>query len=868
VSQVEKRNPQSEFRNPQSGGVFPLLGRSLRAKLLVAFLALAIFPMSASSYYNLSHSQSEVAETARENLAEISRGTARHVEQLLIENQRTSATLAGEPLAAEFLAASGEERQALAPRVHLMLQNFADTHPDYDAPGLLDVNGIVLASLEEGLLGKDRSFRDYFQASIQGEPYISDILVGRATGRPGVFLSNPVRTAEGEITGSDIVWLKTDTIWSIVDDTTVGEEGICYLVDQDGVIVAHPDQDLLYHSLGELAPEAVATITDTIRFSTIEGTDTPLVPESLGMDELAAMLTAARGSGTLQYQSPLDMSSHVAGYTRLEAVPWTVVVDIPEAQFLAPMKRLSSIAWLNMGLLALVAVGISILLARSITHPVRRLTEAAAAVERDQPFEPQDIEDVTRGGDEIGRLGRTFSNMVLSLRGLQRKLQEELAERKRAEERLEHLTLVLRAIRNINQFITRERDRDRLLQGICSTLTETRGYFNAWIGLLDENGRLLAHAEAGLGKEFLPMAERLKRGEPTACGRRALGQENAVVTEDPSVSCTDCPLSGRCAGRGAVTIRLEYGAKVYGLLSASVPASFATDEEELSLFKEASQDIAFALRSIELEEARKKTEAELQKHREHLEEMVEERTRELKEAQEELLRKEKLAVLGQLAGGMGHELRNPLGVMANAVYFLKATLPEAGETTRNYLDILDSEVRNADKIITDLLDYARSRPAEREEVAVSELVARALDRYPPPEGVEVSTEISPDLPPVSVDPAQIGQVLNNLISNAYQAMPEGGKLTISADAPNPQSAIRNPQSVVRIRVSDSGCGISKENISKIFEPLFSTRARGIGLGLAVSRNLVEANGGSITVQSQEGKGSSFTVVLPTREAAV
>jgi len=88
---------------------------------------------------------------------------------------------------------------------------------------LLDANGIVLASLEEILVGKDRSFRDYFQASIQGEAYISDILVGRATGRLGVFLTNPVVTAEGEIVGIDIVWLKADSIWDIIDDIIVGE---------------------------------------------------------------------------------------------------------------------------------------------------------------------------------------------------------------------------------------------------------------------------------------------------------------------------------------------------------------------------------------------------------------------------------------------------------------------------------------------------------------------------------------------------------------------------------------------------------------------------------------------------------------------
>ena len=311
---------------------------SVGAKLIIAFLALSIILMSVTATYNLAQSRGEVAKATRENLMELSRSTAHRIQGLLMENQRTSATLAGEQVAAQFLAASEEERQSLTPQVYQMLQNFTDTHPDYDAPGLLDANGIVLASLAEGLVGKDRSSRDYFQASIQGQPYVSNMLVGRATGRPGVFLTNPVVTAEGEIVGIDIVWLRGDTIWNIINDLVVGEEGIAYLVDQDGVIIAHPDRVLLYHSLGELTPEAITTISATIRFGTVEGTDTPLIPESLGMDDLASELASppipGGKSGTYRYDSPLDHRAHVVGYTQLEAYPWVVVVDLPDAQFL------------------------------------------------------------------------------------------------------------------------------------------------------------------------------------------------------------------------------------------------------------------------------------------------------------------------------------------------------------------------------------------------------------------------------------------------------------------------------------------------------------------------------------------------------
>jgi signal transduction histidine kinase len=222
-------------------------------------------------------------------------------------------------------------------------------------------------------------------------------------------------------------------------------------------------------------------------------------------------------------------------------------------------------------------------------------------------------------------------------------------------------------------------------------------------------------------------------------------------------------------------------------------------------------------------------------------------------------------VLGQLAGGVGHELRNPLGVISNAVYYLKMVLSDADETTREYLEIISSEVHNAEKIVSDLLDFSRTRPPERKEIAISDLVAQTLEKCLPPEGMQVITEMASDLPAVFVDSRQIRQVLVNLVTNAYQAMPDSGCVTITAELIEGVS-IRNPKSEIRIQVSDTGCGIPPKNLEKLFEPLFTTKARGIGLGLAVSKNLVEANGGTIEVESQESKSSTFTVILPTKEA--
>jgi PAS domain S-box-containing protein len=557
-------------------------------------------------------------------------------------------------------------------------------------------------------------------------------------------------------------------------------------------------------------------------------------------------------------------------------------------------------------------------------------------------------------------------------------LQREIIERVRAEEKIVHLNLVLRAIRNVNQLITRERDRDRLLQGACETLIETRGYHSAWIALLDESEGLVTTAEAGLGKDFLPLVEQLKRGELTDCGRRALKHSGAVVTADPSIACADCPLSSMYDGRGAVTVRLGYGGKIYGLLSASIPGDLAADEEERALFEEVTGDIAFALHNIELEEKRKRAEEALQEseeklrsiventpdivmrvdrdgtiqfinyvlpgfekedivgkkriydfvppeyhqrvretldhvfktgnpgsydiagagasgniayystsvgpfksgekvisavliskdvterkaaeealkeYSERLEEMVEERTQELRDAQEQLVRQEKLAVLGQLAGGVGHELRNPLGAIKSATYFLNMVLEEPEPEVKETLEILEKEVATSENVISSLLDFARSKPPTRRKMDINKVVQEALSRIAVSESVEVVSQLDGALPAILADPDQLGQVFGNIILNAIQAMPEGGRLVVKSQVPGPEW--------VAVSFTDTGVGIPEENLGKLFEPLFTTKAKGIGLGMAVTKALVEGHGGSIEVQSEMGKGSTFTVKLPT-----
>ncbi|NOZ48465.1 MAG: PAS domain S-box protein [Chloroflexi bacterium] len=259
---------------------------------------------------------------------------------------------------------------------------------------------------------------------------------------------------------------------------------------------------------------------------------------------------------------------------------------------------------------------------------------------------------------------------------------------------------------------------------------------------------------------------------------------------------------------------------------------------------------------------RKRAEQQIRAHSQHLEERVAERTRQLQDAQEKLLRQERLAVLGRLAGAVAHELRNPLGVISNAIFYLKMVLPDAGTKVDEYLELIESEIHGANKIISNLLDFAHAQIVDREPVVVSHLLAQVLSQHPPPANVTVTTDIPGDLPPAFVDPHQIEQVLTNLVINAYQAMPEGGQLSVSCQQTSDESEMTDGR--ILITVTDTGTGISPEHMDKLFEPLFTTRERGIGLGLAISKQLVEANGGTIEVESTVGEGSTLTLRLPLR----
>jgi len=193
-----------------------------------------------------------------------------------------------------------------------------------------------------------------------------------------------------------------------------------------------------------------------------------------------------------------------------------------------------------------------------------------------------------------------------------------IIQRFQAQEKVEHLTLVLRAIRNVNQLIIREKNRDVLIQEICDNLTGTRGYSTAWIMLLDKHGKYLDSAESGLGKGFTPLLKELKQGKFPACVRLAQPRSKPVKIDDPSSTCADCTITDIYSDKGRMTIRLEHAEKVYGIISVSFGVDIIIDEEELSLLEEVAGDITFALFNIELEGKKEQAVKELKNSEQYI----------------------------------------------------------------------------------------------------------------------------------------------------------------------------------------------------------------------------------------------------------
>lgn len=533
--------------------------------------------------------------------------------------------------------------------------------------------------------------------------------------------------------------------------------------------------------------------------------------------------------------------------------------------------------------------------------------------------------------------------------------------------KVERLNLVLQTMREVSGLIIKEKNRERLLKGICRALIQHRGYYNAWAILLDAQENTIMSAEAGIGQKFPQLIEVMRGRRQAPCIDMALKEKRIVETDDPVSNCTGCPLAKNYHGRGALTVPFVLDGRVYGAMSLSVPREVTRDEEEQILLRDLAGDIAFGLRALELEAARDEATKALMESEKRFRDLLEKcpigifiiqedevvyqnpeqkellgplprsfdlgtfeglhpedvekvrtmcsnvakgkakklsadfrlcpvtepdchlgrkwiycsasqiqyrgknatlvnmmditRSKEL----EHLVRiQDKMTSLGRVAAGIAHEIRNPLSGINIYLKTLERLL-ERGMDQEKAEDILNHIQSASDKIesvVKRVIDFSKpSRPnyilanlndAIEDAISLSAVTLRK-------NLISLEKKLQEDLPECTLDKHLMEEVILNLVTNAVEALRKTDgerKLEVHSFAQDES---------IFVRIADSGPGIPLDMREQVFDPFFSTKEGGTGIGLSLSHRIIVDHGGSLSVSTSKWGGAEFLIEIPCRE---
>ncbi|MCK4519236.1 MAG: GAF domain-containing protein, partial [Candidatus Omnitrophica bacterium] len=466
-------------------------------------------------------------------------------------------------------------------------------------------------------------------------------------------------------------------------------------------------------------------------------------------------------------------------------------------------------------------------------------------------------------------LGVLFS-LIFAV-GLAMMSTEELKRQKEDIQRKVKSQLALTAVFSlVSQSLNLQEILNNALDRILEVIRVDRGC----IFLLDrEKEELNLRVHRGFSADYIKSITWLELKEDnmyTEVARTGKPVIIANISEDPRLTIGG---SEKRSVRSCACIPLMSKGKIVGVLSLLSRSYYRLVPEEMRMLNSIGAAVGVAVENARLYET-------VKSWGEKLEKIVEERTKdlsdarkatlniledideaykELKEAQAQLVQKERLAAIGQMAAVMGHELRNPLTGVKMAAYYLNEKLKKIGSPLTKSVQDIEKETERASLIISNILEFSRPPKLFLNPVDINVILEEAINSAQGKKWLKDIKVIkdfqSPGLM-VALDAFRFRQALDNIILNAHQAMPAGGELTVRAKVVKDE---------LEIRISDSGGGIAKENIKRIFEPFFTDKHRGVGLGLAVVSEVVKGHNGSISVESEAGKGSTFIIRLPIKK---
>jgi len=494
----------------------------IAAKLSLLLVFSALIPMIVTAYYNYRGSYQYVRSTELINIEYAAYSIAGRIEQRIQDAGNIIKLLTTDP---DTIGLISRPTAGVHNVVTDMMKRVQEISSHYNMLMILDKNGTVIASTrEEGYIGKNLKWRDYFKAAIQGQTYMSSVEIGSISGKPGIYLSGPIRNNKGVISGVAVVKLDESAISSIANQLQQENKGqAAFVIDKYGVVIFHRDPKALYHSLDKLSDDVMQTLITEKRFmrDQIPNANLPL---------LAKSMIGATKPGHLSYRSPDVKLDKVVGFAPVKgSQQWVVGVSESQTLFLAPLHQLFKNVIMSVSFVGLAFILIAMFSARSVTRPLRAISDSIAVLEKGD-FDNAHAK--VFNNDEIGQVARSFNTMALNMKEREREkdifgrvVSPEVREKLLAGDLTlggenRRVTVLFSDIRNFTT-LSEKLDPDDLVLTLNDYLTEMSsavrpfgGYINNFIGdaivVIFGAPVALEHAEWSAVQAGMAMLECLK----------------------------------------------------------------------------------------------------------------------------------------------------------------------------------------------------------------------------------------------------------------------------------------------------------------------------------------------------------------------
>jgi signal transduction histidine kinase/HAMP domain-containing protein len=637
-----------------------------------------------------------------------------------------------------------------------------------------------------------------------GKAYYSPVRFDETAGEPLMTIAVPllnVRTGQSD--GVLVAEARLKKIWNLIADVRVGPGQSVYIIDAQNKIVAHRNPSVV-----------------------LRGT-TFAVPNQDGIQP------GLNGSSTVLAVDTVRFGQQEFNVVAEQAVPDALVLAINSVYLIGATIVVALV----------IASSLGFLIVRQIVWPIQTMATTAQAISAGDLS--QQVAITSR--DELGILANAFNSMTTQLRTLIDSLEQRVTRR----------TQQIETVAEISQQLTSILDLPTLLCEVVTMTKETFGYYHVHIYVLAEESKTLIMAEGygEAGTKMKQQGHQIPLDAPTSLVARAARQREIVLVDDvrQAPDWLPNPLLPDTYSEMAVPIIAED--KIIGVLDVQSDQVAGLDKGDMDLLRSLANQVAVALTNAQLY----KTEKDLRQIEAQRAQELAQLNADLRATQTELLRQERLATLGKLTATVSHEIRNPLATIRASAFALDRKTRHKELGVERALDRIERNITRCDNIITELLDYTRIGNLTPQPVLFDEWLQQVLDEQTLPAGISLEVDLAAGVE-VPLDPERFRRVIVNLVENACQAMQEEANPNRSEQVLSVQSEVMEGQ--IRLSIADTGPGIPPEVMSNIFEPLYSTKSFGVGLGLPVVQEIINQHGGKIEINSEAGAGTQVMVWLP------